>query len=160
MTRTSSPTAFASHSSSCAEAPEDYEALCTVPIPFCNRSAHSDFRHSAPMFDRDASGAVTGVRWSPWLRGPIRGSFAQVDAVYRGLRRAFRLAEDPLYQVTLRLRPGDLLAFDNRRDLHGRAGYDPSTGSRKLVGCYVEREALDSGLRMAARQARRAEPAR
>ncbi|MFO6465778.1 TauD/TfdA family dioxygenase [Jannaschia sp. KMU-145] len=38
--------------------------------------------------------------------------------------------------------------FDNRRILHGRAAFDPSTGARHLRGCYVDRGEFDARLRM------------
>ena len=140
--------------------PEAFDALSTFPIPFANKAHGSDFRHSASMFTVDTCGAVAEVRWSPWLRGPLQGPFEVVDAVYRGLRLAFRMAEDPACRLVLKLAPGELLCFDNRRTLHGRNGYDPQTGRRKLVGAYGEREDLYSALRMAGRSARAAEAGR
>jgi gamma-butyrobetaine dioxygenase len=50
--------------------------------------------------------------------------------------------------MRFRLSPGELMAFDNRRVLHGRAGFDPDSGSRLLRGCYGEREELESRLRI------------
>ena len=142
------------------ESPEAFEALSRVPLVFSNKARESDFRHEAPMFGLDGSGNLLEVRWSPWLRGPLRASFEDAEAVYEGLRRVFRLAESARFRIQTRLQPGELLCFDNRRILHGRTAYDPSSGDRKLVGCYVEREELDSALRMAAREQRRAEVAR
>ena len=34
--------------------------------------------------------------------------------------------------------PGDLVAFNNRRVLHGRTAYDPTVTDRALQGCYVD----------------------
>lgn len=131
--------------------PEAFRALTETPLTFYNKARDTDYRHDAPMFALDAAGAVQEVRWSPWLRAPVRASLETVDAIYRGLRAAFRMGEDPAFQVRIRLRPGDLLGFDNRRILHGRTGFDPVTGDRWLRGCYVEREELRSRLRILAR---------
>ena len=130
-----------------ADAPEEYAALTTVPITFYNKATDTDFRCTVPMFDLDKNGDLSDVRWSPWLRAPVRASFEETEWLYRGLRRAFTLAEDPAFTVRTKLKAGDLLCFDNRRALHGRVGYDPTTGGRKLMGCYVEREDLVSALR-------------
>ena len=43
---------------------------------------------------------------------------------------------------------GEMACFDNRRMLHGRSAFDPSSGRRWLRGCYSEREELESRLRM------------
>jgi len=140
-----------------AEAPDEYDALTTVPITFYNKATDTDFRCAVPMFDLDRHGNLKDVRWSPWLRAPMQAGFEETEAVYRGLRRAFDLAENPAYQIKTKLKAGDMLCFDNRRALHGRVGYDPTTGGRKLMGCYVEREDLESALRIARRKARAAE---
>ena len=42
--------------------------------------------------------------------------------------------------------------FDNRRVLHGRAEFDPSTGDRHLRGYYIERNEVDSQIRVMARE--------
>ena len=136
--------------------PEAYDALTAVPLAFANKARNTDYRQAAPMFRLDADGRVDEVRWSPWLRAPLRADFDTVDRVYRGLRLAFALAESPALRLRLRLRPGELLGFDNRRVLHGRTGFDPATGRRHLRGCYVEREELHSRLRILARQRRHA----
>ena len=41
-------------------------------------------------------------------------------------------------QFAFHLAPGDLVAFNNRRILHGRTGFDQSRISRHLEGCYVD----------------------
>lgn len=134
--------------------PPAFEALTTLPITFYNKATNTDYRHDAPMIRLAADGAFDEIRWSPWLRAPVRAPFETVDRIYHGLRTIFALAEDPAFTVRVRLKPGDLLGFDNRRLLHGRTGFDPTTGNRWLRGCYVEREELHSRLRILARRRR------
>ena len=43
-------------------------------------------------------------------------------------------------------------AFDNRRVMHGRKSFDPTTGRRHLQGCYVDYDMVESALRVTARQ--------
>ncbi len=139
--------------------PDYYEALKTIPMGFYNKAKDTDYRMEGPFIGFDADGELDQVRWSPWLRAPLQASFEDTDRLYRALRHAFRLGESSEHQITVRLKPGDLLGFDNRRCLHGRTGFDPSTGSRWLRGCYVEREELHSRLRIVARHRRAAEVA-
>jgi gamma-butyrobetaine dioxygenase len=55
--------------------------------------------------------------------------------------------------VQRRLRAGDMWAFDNRRVMHARTEFDPSTGRRHLQGCYVDRDELLSRWRVLSRSA-------
>ena len=138
-----------------AESPESFEVLATVAVPFGTRNRDSDHRFCAPVLELDAVGKVASVRYTWWLRNPMTGDAATIKRFYAAFKRFQRLANDPGNQLQMRLRPGDLAGFDNRRVLHGRTAFDPSSGRRWLRGCYSEREELESGLRMLAR-ARRA----
>ena len=137
-----------------AESPESFETLATVAVPFGTRNRDSDHRFRAPVLEFDAAGDLSTVRYTWWLRNPMAGDTATIKAFYAAFRRFQRLANDPANQRRLRLRPGDLAAFDNRRMLHGRTAFDTASGRRLLRGCYGEREELESRLRMLARAER------
>ena len=137
------------------EAPELYEALSTTPMTSANKAVNTDYRWTVPMIHLDpATGEPKEVRWSPWLRAPLTADFDTADKVYKGLRRLFEMGESADNTVKVRLKPGEMLGFDNRRVLHGRTAFDPTTGGRALRGCYVEREELWSRLRIIARHKR------
>ena len=143
-----------------AESPADFAVLTTVTVPFGTRNRDSDHRCRAPVLELDAHGDIVTVRYTWWLRNPMSGDTATIKAFYAAFKRFQRLANDPGNQLRLRLRAGELAAFDNRRMLHGRTAFDPASGRRWLRGCYSEREELESCLRMLARAQRRrlAEP--
>ncbi len=44
-----------------------------------------------------------------------------------------------------------MVVFDNRRVLHGREAFDPASGYRRLLGCYVDRGEWDSRIRVLSR---------
>ena len=134
-----------------AESPDHFDVLATVAVPFGSRNRDSDHRCRAPVLELDAAGTVATVRYTWWLRNPMSGDTATIKAFYAAFKRFRRLANDPGNQLALRLRAGDMAAFDNRRMLHGRTAFDPSSGRRWLRGCYSEREELESRLRMLAR---------
>lgn len=137
------------------ESPDLYEALSTAPVTAANKAVDTDYRWTTPIIGLDpATGAPLEVRWNPWLRAPMTADFETVDKVYRGMRRLFELGDSADNTLTARLKPGEMLGFDNRRILHGRTAYDPATGGRALRGCYVEREELWSRLRIIARHRR------
>ena len=137
-----------------AESPEAFEVLAIVAVPFGTRNRDSDHRFFAPVLELDAAGEVAAVRYTWWLRNPMTGAPATIKAFYAAFKRFQRLVNDPGNQLQLRLRPGDLAGFDNRRILHGRTAFDPASGRRWLRGCYSEREELESALRMLARAER------
>jgi gamma-butyrobetaine dioxygenase len=136
------------------EAPDLFAAATTLPLHFANRATNADYRWACPMIRLAPDGTVEEVRVSPWLRAPMVAAFEDVDRAYRALRYYLAISERPVMHVTLKLKPGDMLGFDNRRTLHGRHGYDPASGERWLRGCYVEREELYSRLRIIARKRR------
>lgn len=135
------------------EHPADFEQLASTPFEFWNKSANSDYRCSAPVIGLDARGNVTEVRVANFLRGPLDAPAGSVAAVYRAYRRFLALAREPRFRVQRRLRAGDMWAFDNRRVLHARTEFDPSTGRRHLQGCYVDRDELLSRWRVLSRSA-------
>ena len=138
-----------------AESAESFNVLATVAVPYGTRNQDSDHRFHAPVLQLDAAGKVATVRYTWWLRNPMTGDTATIKAFYAAFRHFQRLANDPGNQRRLRLRPGDLVAFDNRRVLHGRTAFDTTGGRRWLRGCYSEREELESRLRMLARSERK-----
>jgi gamma-butyrobetaine dioxygenase len=141
------------------EHPEAFRVLTTVPWRWANRSKVSDYRWSATPIVLDASGAVTEVRVGNWLRAPLDVPFDRVEAAYAAYRTLFELTYRQDLAIRISFSPGDLLAFDNRRILHGRDGYQAAAGTRWLRGCYCERDELRSRLRIL-RRARRTAGAR
>jgi gamma-butyrobetaine dioxygenase len=56
------------------------------------------------------------------------------------------------YNIEHVLKNGEMVVFDNQRVLHGRAAFDPSSGSRHLRGFYIEHNENNSRIRMLAKQ--------
>ena len=137
-----------------SESTEFYEVLSTVPIPSGTKDKDSDYRYTAPVLEHDRMGKLSTLRYTYWLRSPMSGDFDTITAFYAAFRRFQEIANDPANQISFRLNPGDMMAFDNRRILHGRAAFDSSSGNRLLRGCYGEREELESRLRILSRQER------
>jgi len=137
------------------ESEEYYELLCTVEVPFGTKDKDTDYQFNTPIIELDRLGNVSTIRHTYWLRSPMRGSFETISNFYVAYRRFQEICNDPANQISFRLHPGEMMAFDNRRILHGRAAFDPHSGYRLLRGCYGEREELESCLRMLARAQRR-----
>ncbi|KAL3896829.1 MAG: hypothetical protein SGPRY_013184 [Prymnesium sp.] len=121
--------------------PSAFAALSQLPATFVKD--HSDrpqpvlMSYLRPHLALSRSGALTGVFWSPPFEGPLQLPLEQVAEYYTAYRLLSR-AIDAAPRWQHRLQPGDLIAFNNRRMLHGRNAFNSSAhGSRWLRGCYV-----------------------
>lgn len=130
------------------EDPEAYETLCTLPVDFRFQDSDNDIRYRAPVIGRDADGEVREIRFNNWIRDAQPMDPETAERFYRGYRRFWELLRDPRYMIRFPLEPGCMMAFDNLRVLHGREEFYPNTGRRHLQGCYVDRDLVDSRLRV------------
>ncbi|MDX1608543.1 MAG: TauD/TfdA family dioxygenase [Halofilum sp. (in: g-proteobacteria)] len=135
------------------EDPEAFEVLATQRVDFRFQDETTDIGCRAPVIGRDADGNLTEIRFNNWIRDSLRIPAAQVAPFYRAYRRFWQLLRDPRYLLRLRLEPGQMIAFDNLRVLHGREAFDPNTGFRRLQGAYLDRDPIRSRLRVLGRQA-------
>jgi len=131
--------------------PETYKILSDNPVNFASKGESSDYRIKAPLFQHNETGDLIEVRWTCWLRAPLRGELKEMDKLYKAQKDFYRLANDPKYKVEFKLMPGDMMCMDNRRVLHGRTGFTENSGDRWIRGCYMERDELWSALRVALR---------
>jgi len=136
--------------------PEAFRLLSTVPWEQASRSKGTHYRWNAPIFDLDQRGQIAAVRDTTWLRAPLCVDFESVPALYEAYQTFARLKAARENQVERKLAGGDVAFVDNRRALHGRRTFDPTSGLRHIRTCYGEREELLSSIRMIerARQAR------
>ena len=128
--------------------PAAYRLLTRFPIDFRFQDKESDIRFRAPSIGLDEAGTVTEVRFNFAVMDAISAPPERIGPLCRALRAFAAVIRDPALECRYRLNPGELLIFDNRRVLHGRAAFDPSTGRRHLQGCYVDRDQLLSRIRV------------
>ncbi|WP_017902437.1 TauD/TfdA family dioxygenase, partial [Pseudomonas asplenii] len=124
------------------EDPAAFRALCEIPVEFRNKDRHSDYRCLAPVIALDSLGQVSEVRMANFLRGPFDASVAQMPVLYGAYRRFIAMTREARFRVVRRLEPGQLWCFDNRRTLHARNAFDPTSGARHFQGCYIDRDEL------------------
>ena len=130
------------------EVPEDFEALTQIPWLYKNRARQSDYRAQAPAIKLDRDGNLLEIRVTPWLRAPMVAPLSIQQKAYRSIRTFTRYAQDPANQLVFKYEAGDLLAFDNRRVLHGRRAYSADSGQRTIEGIYADRDELYSKIRI------------
>ena len=135
-----------------AEEPETFRLLSNTPLSFRFCDKVSDYVWHAPALVLDEGGALREVRFIPWLMAPLAAEPERFAPLYRALRRFAQLTREPRFQLRLKLAAGTMSAFDNRRVLHGRAAFEPASGRRHFQGCYVEREEVESRIRVLERE--------
>lgn len=133
-----------------------FGTLTTVVWEFRNRDKGSDYRASGPFFRLGADGRIDEVRANSWLRAPLKAPVEVQEKAYRAVRLFVDLAQSERYQLVFTYRAGDLVAFDNRRLLHGRRAYDAGGGERHMEGAYADRDDLHSRIRTIRRKQRAA----
>jgi gamma-butyrobetaine dioxygenase len=136
-----------------AQQPETFEILSTQSIPFRFHDGEFDIRRRQKVITLDENGAVTEVCWNAHLADMFDMPAETLEAYYRAYRAFMAKLRDPAYRIGFALRPGEMVVFDNRRVLHGRAAFDPATGYRHLQGFYVDRGEFDSRIRVLSRAA-------
>lgn len=129
-----------------------FRLLSEVAIPFRFHDREADIRTNAPVITLDRTGNLSEIRWNAHIAATFDMAPELMPAYYRAYRAFMAMTRDPAYQITFKLKAGEMIVFDNRRVLHGREAFDPSTGFRHLHGCYVDRGEFNSRLRLLARK--------
>jgi gamma-butyrobetaine dioxygenase len=134
------------------EDPEAFRILTEHPVEFRFHDRSCDIAAAAPTIALDGAGNIERIRFNNWLRATLSMPEHVVAPFYNALGTFWRRLRDPHYHLTLRLAAGEMLAYDNRRILHGRESFDPSTGHRHLQGCYITEDDVLSKVRLLDRQ--------
>lgn len=135
-----------------AEDAQAFRLLNELAIDARFQDETTDIHFRAPVIDCDEHGKPVIIRFNNWLRDTLRLPRSQVTPYYRAYRRFWEMLRDPRYTARFKLRPGEMLAFDNLRVLHGRDAFDPASGRRHLQGTYLDRDLVRSRQRVLARQ--------
>jgi trimethyllysine dioxygenase len=130
-----------------SEYPDDYRLLSTVEIPgrYLDHARGIQLMARRPLFRHDQSGLLVQVSYNNHDRAPFVLPVEQHRCFYRALSTFAGLCAQPRLHYRRRLLPGSVLLFDNWRLLHARDAY---VGYRRLAGAYLNREDVDSRLRV------------
>ncbi|KAG8468398.1 hypothetical protein KFE25_013481 [Diacronema lutheri] len=126
-----------------AIAPSHFAALATIPATFVKehfaRERPVCMRYRRPHFALNGRKELTAVFWSPPFDGPLYAPPADVPVYYAANRSFDAFLNERVGERgwTLRLQPGEIITFNNRRILHGRNAFEANGGVRALQGCYV-----------------------
>ena len=125
-----------------------WELLTRTPVSHRFHDAEWDLRWKAPAIALDDDGRYREIRYNPGLAAPLNVRPDLVKQTYRALKAYSNCVTRDENQLLFRLRPGDMMVFNNRRVLHGRAAFNPNTGPRRLQGVYVDLDEWLSRIRV------------
>ncbi|CAH2050954.1 unnamed protein product, partial [Iphiclides podalirius] len=134
-----------------ANHPEQYGLLADTQVEWRDVGVENgeEFHklYRAPVVCLDGRGEVARINFSVPQRGShFPGPIERVRPWYEAHSLFYELSRR--FSATFKVEPGDILAFDNVRLLHGRNQYEDRDGNvRKLVGVYVDWDEIYSRLR-------------
>jgi gamma-butyrobetaine dioxygenase len=132
-------------------APRKLALLSSQPIRFSYRDESAELSTDVPVVVLDGDGLPVALHVNNRAKDVPVGTPGAVAEWYEAYFALLSLLERPEAEVVLRLEPGQLIAFDNLRVLHGRRGFS-GEGVRRLQGCYADRDALLSRLAVLGRR--------
>jgi trimethyllysine dioxygenase len=126
---------------------EHYQLLSTVGIPgrYLDHARGIQLMARRPLFRHDQAGELQQVSYNNHDRAPFILPPEQQRRFYRALATFAGLCAEPSLHYRRRLLPGSMVMFDNWRLLHAREAY---VGYRRLAGAYLNREDVESRLRV------------
>jgi [2-(trimethylamino)ethyl]phosphonate dioxygenase len=129
------------------ERPEWFRLLGRYPARFeYAGSAGVRLRAKRPMIELAPDGELIAIRFNNRSTAPLVDiPFGDMTEYYRAYRRFAELVEDRRFEVTFKLKPGELFIVDNTRVLHARKAFS-GIGFRWLQGCYADKDGLLSTL--------------
>lgn len=128
--------------------PDLAKRLERTTIPFRFFDADTDIRARKSVIASSPTGEITEICFNAHLADIIDLEPESLPAYYAAYQQLMMMTRSPEYCVSFRLVAGEMVVFDNRRVLHGREAFQPTTGKRHLHGCYVDRGDWDSRLRV------------
>ncbi len=132
-----------------AEDPRAFALLASSPVRFAyDGTADVSLRAKRPIIECGPDGQLLAIRFNNRSTAPVVDvPFDTMPAFYDAYRKFASLVDNPDFAITFSLRPGDAFIVDNTRVLHARRAFSGS-GHRWLQGCYVDKDGLESTLRV------------
>lgn len=129
------------------ETPELFQILTEIEVPgqYIDHERGVHLLARRPLFRLDSRGRLVQVSYNNLDRAPFALAPERMRRFYDAYGRFAELANDRALQYRRQLLPGAIVLFDNWRVLHARDAY---SGYRRLAGAYLNKEDVESRLRV------------
>ncbi|KAL3872579.1 hypothetical protein ACJMK2_035794 [Sinanodonta woodiana] len=122
--------------------PTEFEVLVRVPVIFAR--IHSAREHPVHMITErkiievNGIGEIVRINWHPGTQSSMAVPEEDLDGFFNAYLTFAKMIPVSSSFRKIRLRPGDMVGFNNRRMGHGRTAYEETAaGHRHLQGCYI-----------------------
>jgi len=126
--------------------PAFYEVLSTRKMGFRFHDKNYDIRYCHTLI-KEESGVIKEFIFNAHLAQTVSFEDDRAFEYYRAYQHLMTRIRQQKYAISFKLKAGEMMIFDNRRVLHGRKGFDATSGERHLRGYYIDRTEVDSCLR-------------
>lgn len=127
--------------------PTDFALLTKHEVPFVFRDEHTYHYARQPLISINKRGQIMAVHYNTRSAAPFDLKQDIMAEFYAAYKKFGQMLSDQLVQIKYLLEQGDLILMDNHRVLHGRTAF-VGDGRRHLQGCYADRDALESSIRV------------
>lgn len=128
--------------------PDDFELLTSVRLPFRFHDETCDIRQHRPIISLRENGDFDRFTFNAHIADVLDIPASLQHEFYRAYRSLMLRIRGDRYSIRHTLKSGDMVIFDNSRILHGRTAFDAGSGERHFRGYYIERNEVDSRIRM------------
>ena len=118
-----------------------FDILSSIEVPGNYIGDGVFLKSKRPIFKLDSNKEIIQVSFNNYDRAAFRLKNDLMIKFYEAIKKFDLMANHEDYQWRHILKPGELLIFNNWRVLHGRKAFK---GSRKMSGCYINKEDFDS----------------
>lgn len=132
--------------------PAHFETLTNIPVTFQKMHVKDGkpevMLHHRPHIKLNHRGEIMAFTWSPANEGPLKHlTDEQVKNYYEAYLHLARAINNSPSIIDYKLKPGEILVFNNRRMMHGRKSFESNNGARHFQGCYINIDEFKSKLR-------------
>ncbi|KAK3093261.1 hypothetical protein FSP39_013394 [Pinctada imbricata] len=121
--------------------PVEFHTLSRVPATFqkihYERESPVHMIYQKPHIMLNHRHEIVSINWAPAFEGPLSVDPEDVELYYEAYHKFAAAIQNSPAIIELKMKPGDLMIFNNRRILHGRKEFNLNGGVRHLQGCYV-----------------------
>ena len=127
--------------------PNYFSSLTTYPVSFQYEAPGHFLRNTAPVIEVDMQGNIRKIKFNNRSIQPFELPADQMIGFYEAYQYLENLIHQEAFQLRFKLAPGEAIIYDNERLLHGRTAFELQQ-QRHLQGCYADRDALMSTIRV------------
>jgi gamma-butyrobetaine dioxygenase len=110
--------------------PAAFHILTSLPVEFKIVYKENTYKHHVPLICLDNNGEIEEIHVNNRTMGPLHSPPHLVTPFYSAYKTMTDKIRDLLTGLQFHLEEGDIIAFNNRRVLHGRTAYNPRTVKR------------------------------